>query len=64
MSQVSIHDDLLEDVDKIASAVDLRRHEVVNFAVSEFVEAHRIINQDPWQVAHVRHSFQEKMVKK
>lgn len=64
MSQVSIPDDVLEEVDKIASAVDLKRHEVVRVAVLEFVDKHRIINLDPWQTAHVRHSFLEKAVNK
>lgn len=64
MSQVSIPDDILEDVDKIASAVDLKRHDVVRVAVMEFVAKHRIINLDPWQTAHVRQSFHERAVKK
>jgi len=64
MSQVSIPDDILDRVDVVASAVDLKRHEIVRVAVLEFLDKHRIINQDPWQTAHVRHSFREKAVNK
>ena len=64
MSQVSIDDDALLEIDKLANVAEVRRHQVVNAAVWEYIDRHRIIGQDPYQTAALRYSFKEKAVNK
>lgn len=64
MSQVSIPDEILNSVDCVAEATELKRHQVVQLAVQEFVDNHRAIKLDPYQVAHVQQSFRDKAVNK
>lgn len=55
MSQVSIPDDVLERVDRIAEETDLKRHEIVRFAVERLTDEYApTITVDPYKVAFLR----------